>query len=56
MNIESTGTAQQEPVFSNTTEQQETTEKKIWTRKEKARYVIPKNRSTGHHSVVLLCK
>ena len=42
VNIESTGIAQEEPVFFDTTDQQETTEKELWTRKEKARKAIPK--------------
>ena len=50
VNIESTGTAQEEPVSLDTTDQQATTEKKHWKRKERARL------STSHHSVVLLCK
>ena len=40
-NIESTGIAQEEPVFFDTTDQQETTEKKLWKRKEEARNAIP---------------
>ena len=34
VNIESTGIAQEEPVFSDPTDHQETTEKEIWKRKE----------------------
>ena len=34
VNIESTGIAQEEPVFFDTTEQHETTEKGLWKRKE----------------------
>ena len=41
VNIESTGIAQEEPVFFDTTDQQETTERKLWTRKEEARYAVP---------------
>ena len=41
VNIESTGIAQEEPVFVDTTDQEQTTEKEIWTRKEKARNAIP---------------
>ena len=41
MNIESTCIAQEEAVFSDTTDQQETTEKDFWTRKEEARNAIP---------------
>ena len=42
VNIEFTGIAQEEPVFSDTTEQHETTEKELWKRKE-ARNAIPKD-------------
>ena len=41
VNIESTGIAQEETVFFDPTDQQETTEKEIWTRKEEARNAIP---------------
>ena len=41
--IESTGIAQKEPVLFDTTDQQQTTEKKLWTRKEETRYAIPKD-------------
>ena len=41
VNIESTRTAQEEPVFFDTTDQQETTEKELWKRKEEARNAIP---------------
>ena len=41
MNIESTGIAQEELVFFDTTDQQETTEKELWKRKEEARNAIP---------------
>ena len=41
VNIVSTGIAQEEPVFFDPTDQQETTEKELWTRKEEARNVIP---------------
>ena len=40
VNIESTGIAQEEQVFHDLTEQQDTTEKDFWTRKEKARNAI----------------
>ena len=41
VNIESTGIAQEEQVFHDPTDQQETTEKELWTRKEEARNAIP---------------
>ena len=41
MNIKSTGIAQEEQVFHDPTDQQETTEKELWTRKEEARNAIP---------------
>ena len=41
VNIESTGIAQEEQVFLDTTDQQQTTEKELWTRKEGARIAIP---------------
>ena len=41
VNIEFTGFAQEEPVFFDTTDQQETTEKERWSRKEEARNAIP---------------
>ena len=40
VNIESTGNAQEEPVFFDTTDRQETTEKEIWCRNEEARNAI----------------
>ena len=40
VNIESTGIVQEEQVFHDPTDQQETTEKELWTRKEKARNAI----------------
>ena len=40
VNIESTGIAQEEPVFFDTTDQQETAEKELWKRKEEARNAI----------------
>ena len=43
MNIESTGIAQEEQVFHDPTDQQETTEKELWTRKERAGNAIPNN-------------
>ena len=42
VNIESTRTAQDEPVFFDPTDQQETTEKKLWKRKDEVRNAIPK--------------
>ena len=41
VNIESKGMAQEEPVFVDTTDQEQTTEKELWTRKEEARNAIP---------------
>ena len=41
VNIESTGIAQEEPVFFDPINQQETTEKELWKRKEEARNTIP---------------
>ena len=41
MNVESIGIAQEEAVFFDTTDQQETTEKKLWKRKEEAQNAIP---------------
>ena len=41
VNIKSTGIAQEETVFFDTTDQQETTEKELWNRKEEARNAIP---------------
>ena len=41
VNIESTSIAQEEPIFFDTTDQQETTEKELWKRKEEARNAIP---------------
>ena len=40
LNIESTGIAQEEPDFFDPTDQQETTEKEFWSRKEEARNAI----------------
>ena len=40
VNIESTGIAQEENVFHDPTDQRETTEKELWTRKEEARIAI----------------
>ena len=40
VNIESKGIAQEEPVFFDTTHQEQTTEKELWTRKEEARNAI----------------
>ena len=41
VNIESTGIAQEESVFFDPTDQQETTEKELWKRKTEARNAIP---------------
>ena len=41
VNIESTGIAQEETVFFDPTNQQETTEKELWKRKDEARSAIP---------------
>ena len=41
MNIEFTGIAQEETVFFDPTDRQETTEKELWKRKEEARNAIP---------------
>ena len=41
VNIESTGIAQEKPVFFDTTDHQETTEKELWKRKEEARNATP---------------
>ena len=41
MNIESTGIAQEETVFFDSTDQLETTEKELWKRKEEARDATP---------------
>ena len=41
VNIESTGIAQEELVFFDTTDQEQTTEKELWKRKEEARNAIP---------------
>ena len=43
VNIEFTGIAQKEPVFFHTTDEQDTTEKELWSRKEEARKAIPKD-------------
>ena len=43
VNIQSTGVAPKEPVFIDTTDEQETTEKEFWNRKEEARNAIPNN-------------
>ena len=45
VNFESTGIAQEEQVFRDPTDQQETTEKELWTRKEEARNAIPNDPS-----------
>ena len=41
VNIESTGLAQEEPVFFDTADQQETTEKELWEPKEEVRNAVP---------------
>ena len=41
VNIEPTGIAQEKPVFVDTTDQEQTTEKQLWKRKEEARNAIP---------------
>ena len=41
VNIETTGIAQEKPVFFDPTDQRETTEKELWKRKEEARNAIP---------------
>ena len=41
VNIESTGIAQEETVFFDPTDQEETKEKELWTHKEEARKAIP---------------
>ena len=41
VNIEYIGIAQEEPVFSDPTDHQETTEKELWKRKEEVRNAIP---------------
>ena len=41
VNIESTGIAEEKQFSFDTTDQQETTEKELWTRKEEARNAIP---------------
>ena len=41
VNIESTGIAQEEPVFFDPTDSQETTEKELWKREEEIRNAIP---------------
>ena len=41
VNIESTGIAQEEPVFFDTTDQQDSREKELWKRKEEAWNAIP---------------
>ena len=45
VNIESTGIAQEEPVFVDTTDQEQTTEKQLWKRKEETRNAIPNDPS-----------
>ena len=60
VNIESTGIAHEEPAFVDTTDQQETTEKELWTRKEEARNAIPNDPPVStvsyYYAKVLLCK
>ena len=41
VNIESTGIAQKDRVFFDTTDQQETTKRELWKRKEEVRNAIP---------------
>ena len=41
VNIEPKGIAQEEPVFFDTRDQQETTEKELWSRNEEVRKNIP---------------
>ena len=41
VNIESSGIAQEEPVFFDPTDQQKTTEKEVWQRKEEVRNATP---------------
>ena len=41
MNIEPKGSAQEEPVSFDITDQQETTEKELWKRKEEAQNATP---------------
>ena len=41
VNIQSTGIAQEEQVFLDTTDQQQTTEKELWKRKQEVRNTIP---------------
>ena len=41
MNIESSSIAQEDVVFFDTTDQQETTEKELWERKEEVRNAMP---------------
>ena len=41
INTESTSIAQEEQVFFDPTDQQETTEKELWVRKEEAQHAIP---------------
>ena len=41
VNFEFTGIAQEEPVFFDTTDQEQTTDKKLWNLKEEARNAIP---------------
>ena len=54
VNIESTGIAQEESVFFDTADQQETTEKGLWKRNEETRNAIPTDPTVI--SVVPLCK
>ena len=51
VNIESTGIAQEEPVFSDPTDHQETTEKELWKRKEEVRNAIPNEPITKCHVI-----
>ena len=51
VNIGFTGIAQEEPVFFDTADQHEPTEKEPWKQKNTECHT---NRATSHHSVVLL--
>ena len=55
VNIESTGIAQEEPVFFDLTDGLEATKKELWKRKRRSTKYYT-YRPTSHHSVVLLCK
>ena len=53
VNIESTGIAQEKPVFSDTTDQEETTEKELWKRKEQVRNAIPNDHQSSQCRVIM---